>query len=53
MVKGEIDATRPTLVRMQAIDPIQILPGGRTNKLMHQAMRMIRGRGLRRDGHAA
>ncbi len=45
MVKGEIDPTRPTLVRMQAIDPIQILPGGRTNKLMHQAMRMIEAEG--------
>ena len=45
MVKGEIAPDRPTLVRMQAIDPIQMLPGGRTNKLMHQAMRMIEAEG--------
>jgi 3,4-dihydroxy 2-butanone 4-phosphate synthase/GTP cyclohydrolase II len=45
MVKGDIASPGPVLVRMQAIDPIQILPGGRTNKLMHQAMRMIEAEG--------
>ena len=45
MVKGDITSPGPVLVRMQSIDPIQILPGGRTNKLMHQAMRMIEAEG--------
>jgi len=45
MVKGDISTPGPVLVRMQAIDPIQILPGGRTNKLMHQAMRCIQAEG--------
>jgi 3,4-dihydroxy 2-butanone 4-phosphate synthase/GTP cyclohydrolase II len=45
MVKGEIDRFSPVLVRMQAIDPIQILPGGRTNLLMHAAMRAIEAEG--------
>jgi 3,4-dihydroxy 2-butanone 4-phosphate synthase/GTP cyclohydrolase II len=45
MVKGEIHRDRPALVRMQAIDPIQILPGGRTNLLMHTAMRAIEREG--------
>jgi 3,4-dihydroxy 2-butanone 4-phosphate synthase/GTP cyclohydrolase II len=48
MVKGDITPGWPTLVRMQAIDPIQILPGGKTNLLMHEAMRAIarEGRGV-------
>ena len=48
MVKGDIASPGPVLVRMQAIDPIQILPGGKTNRLMHQAMRCIaaEGRGV-------
>ena len=48
MVKGDISSPGPVLVRMQAIDPIQILPGGRTSKLMHEAMRLIEaeGRGI-------
>jgi 3,4-dihydroxy 2-butanone 4-phosphate synthase/GTP cyclohydrolase II len=41
MVKGDIADGAPVLVRMQAIDPIQILPGGKTNLLMHAAMRAI------------
>ena len=45
LVKGEISPDRPTLVRMQTSDPIQILPGGRINRLMHQAMRMIEAEG--------
>jgi 3,4-dihydroxy 2-butanone 4-phosphate synthase/GTP cyclohydrolase II len=45
MVKGDIASPGPVLVRMQAIDPIQILPGGVTNKLMHQAMRVIEAEG--------
>jgi 3,4-dihydroxy 2-butanone 4-phosphate synthase/GTP cyclohydrolase II len=45
MVKGDIASPGPVLVRMQAIDPIQILPGGATNKLMHQAMRVIEAEG--------
>jgi 3,4-dihydroxy 2-butanone 4-phosphate synthase / GTP cyclohydrolase II len=45
MVKGDITTQHPTLVRMQAIDPIQILPGGRTNLLMHEAMRAIEAEG--------
>jgi 3,4-dihydroxy 2-butanone 4-phosphate synthase/GTP cyclohydrolase II len=45
MVKGDIASPGPVLVRMQAIDPIQILPGGETNKLMHQAMRAIQAEG--------
>jgi 3,4-dihydroxy 2-butanone 4-phosphate synthase/GTP cyclohydrolase II len=45
MVKGDIASPGPVLVRMQAIDPIQILPGGETNKLMHQAMREIEAEG--------
>ena len=45
MVKGDIASSGPVLVRMQAIDPIQILPGGATNKLMHQAMRVIEAEG--------
>jgi 3,4-dihydroxy 2-butanone 4-phosphate synthase/GTP cyclohydrolase II len=45
MVKGDISSPGPVLVRMQAIDPIQILPGGRTSRLMHQAMRMIESEG--------
>jgi 3,4-dihydroxy 2-butanone 4-phosphate synthase/GTP cyclohydrolase II len=30
---------------MQALDPIQMLPGGRTSRLMHQAMRQIEAEG--------
>jgi 3,4-dihydroxy 2-butanone 4-phosphate synthase/GTP cyclohydrolase II len=45
MVKGDIASPGPVLVRMQAIDPIQILPGGQTSKLMHQAMRAIEAEG--------
>jgi 3,4-dihydroxy 2-butanone 4-phosphate synthase/GTP cyclohydrolase II len=48
MVKGDIASPGPVLVRMQAIDPIQILPGGKTSRLMHDAMRIIQaeGRGI-------
>ena len=45
MVKGDIARPGPVLVRMQAIDPIQMLPGGRTNRLMHQALRQIEAEG--------
>jgi len=45
MVKGDIGTGLPVLVRMQAIDPIQILPGGRTNLLIHAAMRAIEAEG--------
>ena len=45
MVKGDITQTKPALVRMQALDPIQMLPGGRTSRLMHQAMRQIEAEG--------
>jgi 3,4-dihydroxy 2-butanone 4-phosphate synthase/GTP cyclohydrolase II len=45
MVKGDIAAGTPVLVRMQAIDPIQVLPGGRTSRLMHAAMRAIEAEG--------
>ncbi len=45
MVKGDIATPGPVLVRMQAMDPIQIFPGGRTAKLMHQAMRQIEAEG--------
>jgi 3,4-dihydroxy 2-butanone 4-phosphate synthase/GTP cyclohydrolase II len=45
MVKGDIAADMPILVRMQAIDPIQVLPGGTTNRLMHAAMRAIEAEG--------
>jgi len=45
MVKGDISSPGPVLVRMQAIDPIQILPGGKTSRLMHDAMRMIEAEG--------
>ncbi len=45
MVKGDIARPGPVLVRMQAIDPIQSLPGSPTNRLMHQAMRMIEAEG--------
>jgi 3,4-dihydroxy 2-butanone 4-phosphate synthase/GTP cyclohydrolase II len=48
MVKGDISGPEPVLVRMQSMDPIQILPGGRVSLLMHQSMRMIEaaGRGV-------
>ena len=48
MVKGDIASPAPVLVRMQSIDPVQSLPGGRTSRLMHEAMRMIEreGRGV-------
>ncbi len=45
MVKGDISGPSPVLVRMQAIDPIQILPGGKMSRLMHQAMRAIEAEG--------
>jgi 3,4-dihydroxy 2-butanone 4-phosphate synthase/GTP cyclohydrolase II len=45
MVKGDIASPGPVLVRMQAMAPIQLLPGGRTSQLMHQAMRMIEAEG--------
>ncbi len=45
MVKGDIATPGPVLVRMQAIDPIQILPGGPMSLLMHEAMRMIEAEG--------
>jgi 3,4-dihydroxy 2-butanone 4-phosphate synthase/GTP cyclohydrolase II len=45
MVKGDIARPGPVLVRMQALDPIQMLPGGRTSRLMHQAMRQIEAEG--------
>ena len=45
MVKGNIAAPGPVLVRMQAMDPVQMLPGGRTSRLMHQAMRAIEAEG--------
>jgi len=48
MVKGDISGADPVLVRMQAIDPVQMLPGGKLNRLMHEAMRAIarEGRGV-------
>jgi 3,4-dihydroxy 2-butanone 4-phosphate synthase/GTP cyclohydrolase II len=45
MVKGNISSPGPILVRMQSIDPIQILPGGKTSRLMHDAMRIIEAEG--------
>jgi 3,4-dihydroxy 2-butanone 4-phosphate synthase/GTP cyclohydrolase II len=45
MVKGDIASPGPVLVRMQAIDPIHILPGGKTSRLMHDAMRIIEAEG--------
>ncbi len=45
MVKGDIASPGPVLVRMQAMDPVQMLPGGRTSRLMHQAMRTIEAEG--------
>jgi 3,4-dihydroxy 2-butanone 4-phosphate synthase/GTP cyclohydrolase II len=45
MVKGNIASPGPVLVRMQAFDPIQIMPGGRSSRLMHEAMRMIEAEG--------
>jgi 3,4-dihydroxy 2-butanone 4-phosphate synthase/GTP cyclohydrolase II len=44
MVKGDI-SNGPVLVRMQAMNPVEILPGGRISRLMHQAMRMIEAEG--------
>jgi 3,4-dihydroxy 2-butanone 4-phosphate synthase/GTP cyclohydrolase II len=45
MIKGDISAPGPVLVRMQSIDPIQILPGGSTARLMADAMRIIEKEG--------
>jgi 3,4-dihydroxy 2-butanone 4-phosphate synthase/GTP cyclohydrolase II len=45
MVKGDIGGPAPVLARMQAIDPIQMLPGGRMSRLMHNAMRAIEAEG--------
>lgn len=41
LVKGSVRPGARTLVRMQAIDPVGILPGGRVNTLLHSAMREI------------
>lgn len=41
LVKGSVHPGGRTLVRMQAIDPVGILPGGRVNTLLHSAMREI------------
>jgi 3,4-dihydroxy 2-butanone 4-phosphate synthase/GTP cyclohydrolase II len=48
MVKGDISGPAPVLARMQSIDPIQMLPGGRMSRLMHCAMQAIEaeGRGI-------
>ena len=48
MVKGDIAQPGPVLVRMQALHPIQMLPGGAVQRQMHQAMRQIEaeGRGI-------
>lgn len=48
LAKGDLAAPGPVLVRMQAISPVAMLPGGRTSRLMHQAMRDIEtaGRGV-------
>ena len=48
MVKGDISGPAPVLARMQSIDPLQMLPGGRMSRLMHAAMRAIdaEGRGV-------
>lgn len=45
MVKGDIGGAPPLLVRMQAVDPVQMLPGGRMSTLMHAAMRAIQAEG--------
>ncbi len=45
MVKGDIAQPGPVLVRMQALHPIQMLPGGATQRQMHQAMRQIEAEG--------
>jgi 3,4-dihydroxy 2-butanone 4-phosphate synthase/GTP cyclohydrolase II len=45
MVKGDISGSAPVLARMQSIDPIQMLPGGRMSRLMHGAMRAIEAEG--------
>jgi 3,4-dihydroxy 2-butanone 4-phosphate synthase/GTP cyclohydrolase II len=45
MVKGDISGPEPVLARMQAIDPIQMLPGGRMSRLMHAAMKAIEAEG--------
>ena len=45
MVKGDISGDAPVLARMQSIDPIQMLPGGRMSRLMHNAMRAIEAEG--------
>jgi 3,4-dihydroxy 2-butanone 4-phosphate synthase/GTP cyclohydrolase II len=45
MVKGDISGPAPVLARMQAIDPIQMLPGGRMSRLMHCAMKAIEAEG--------
>jgi 3,4-dihydroxy 2-butanone 4-phosphate synthase/GTP cyclohydrolase II len=45
MVKGDISGPSPVLARMQAIDPIQMLPGGRMSRLMHSAMKAIEAEG--------
>ncbi len=45
MVKGDLARPGPVLVRMQALHPIQMLPGGATQRQMHQAMRQIEAEG--------
>ncbi len=45
MVKGDISGPAPVLARMQSIDPLQMLPGGRMSRLMHAAMRAIEAEG--------
>jgi 3,4-dihydroxy 2-butanone 4-phosphate synthase/GTP cyclohydrolase II len=45
MVKGDISGPAPVLARMQSIDPIQMLPGGRMSRLMHCAMKAIEAEG--------
>jgi 3,4-dihydroxy 2-butanone 4-phosphate synthase/GTP cyclohydrolase II len=45
MVKGDISGPSPVLARMQSIDPIQMLPGGRMSRLMHCAMKAIEAEG--------
>ncbi len=45
MVKGDISGSAPVLARIQSIDPLQMLPGGRMSRLMHAAMRAIEAEG--------
>ncbi len=45
LAKGDLTAPGPVLVRMQSLTPVQILPGGSTSRLMHDAMRLIAAEG--------